>query len=158
MEFIEAYWFETTVAVVALILFLYNFTLSRKLKAYKKMATLLKGGSLEEHICKLEEGSKIQTQQIQDLQQQLKALREEIAAYPHCWHLLRYNAFAKTGSDLSFSLALLNENAEGFVLTSIFGREDSRVYAKPVQGGESKYSLSEEEVEAITVAMDKRSR
>jgi hypothetical protein len=66
---------------------------------------------------------------------------------------VRYNAFDKTGSDLSFTLALLNDQMDGFVLTSIFGREDSRVYAKPLLGGKSQYALSQEEQQAIKAAM-----
>jgi len=66
--------------------------------------------------------------------------------------LKRYNAFKDTGSDLSFSLALLNKQNQGVVLTSIFGREETRVYAKDVEEGKSNYNLSEEEVKALSQA------
>ena len=66
--------------------------------------------------------------------------------------LKRYNAFKDTGSDLSFSLALLNKQNQGVVLTSIFGREETRVYAKDVAEGKSNYNLSEEEVKALSQA------
>lgn len=66
--------------------------------------------------------------------------------------MVRYNAFRETGSDLSFSLALLDRNLDGVVLTSLFGREESRCYGKPVQQGQSSYPLSEEEVEALEQA------
>jgi hypothetical protein len=63
--------------------------------------------------------------------------------------LFRFNAFQETGSDLSFSLALLDRNENGVVITSIFGREDSRCYGKPIRGGQSSYLLSEEEIKAL---------
>lgn len=66
--------------------------------------------------------------------------------------LVRFNAFQETGSDLSFSMALLDRHQNGIVLTSIFGREDSRCYGKPVRGGHSTYQLSEEETRALTEA------
>jgi hypothetical protein len=63
--------------------------------------------------------------------------------------LLRYDAFDDVGGRLSFSCALLDERGTGIVLTSINGRQDTRVYAKPVEGGSSTYNLSLEEEEAI---------
>ena len=67
--------------------------------------------------------------------------------------LLRYDAFEDVGGRLSFSCALLDEYGSGVVLTSINGRQETRVYAKPVQGGASSYNLSNEEAEAIRQAM-----
>ena len=67
--------------------------------------------------------------------------------------LVRYDAFEDVGGRLSFSCALLDEHGTGVVLTSINGRQDTRVYAKPVAGGTSTYNLSLEEEEAIRQAM-----
>ena len=158
MDIIEMYWFEIAAGVVAISFLISIAVLSSRLKSYKKLTTLLKGGNLEEHICKLEERYDSQQKAIKHLNSEITKIKTDLAAYPHCWHLVRYNAFEKTGSDLSFSLALLNDKSEGFVLTSIFGREDSRVYAKPISNGKSAYTLSDEELEAIKVAMDKGHR
>jgi len=67
--------------------------------------------------------------------------------------LIRYDAFEDVGGRLSFSCALLDERGDGVVMTSINGRQDTRVYAKPVHRGTSDYNLSEEEVEAIREAL-----
>ena len=67
--------------------------------------------------------------------------------------LVRYDAFDDVGGRLSFSCALLDERGSGIVFTSINGRQDTRVYAKPVQVGTSTYNLSLEEEEAIAQAM-----
>jgi hypothetical protein len=67
--------------------------------------------------------------------------------------LMRYDAFDDVGGRLSFSCALLNERGDGVVVTSINGRQDTRVYAKPVVGGSSDHNLSEEEEEAIRQAL-----
>ncbi|HHX59082.1 MAG TPA: DUF4446 family protein [Candidatus Moranbacteria bacterium] len=69
--------------------------------------------------------------------------------------LVRYNAFRETGSDLSYSLALLDCNLDGVVLTSLFGRDESRCYGKPVQRGCSSHHLSEEESRALEEARRK---
>lgn len=68
--------------------------------------------------------------------------------------IIRYNAFKDTGSDLSFTLALLDENNDGVVLNGIYSREMSNIYAKPVEDGKSSYTISEEESEAIKRAID----
>ena len=70
--------------------------------------------------------------------------------------IVRYNAFKDTGSDLSFALALLDENNNGVVLNGIYSREMSNIYAKPVENGKSKYTISEEEKEAIQKAIDSK--
>ena len=68
--------------------------------------------------------------------------------------MVRYNAFKDVGSDLSFTLAMLDENDDGIVLNGIYSREMSNIYAKPVEKGKSKYTLSEEEKEAIKKAVE----
>lgn len=67
--------------------------------------------------------------------------------------LVRYNPFSDAGGDQSFALALLNDHKDGIVISSLYGREMNRVYAKPVEKGGSKYQLSGEERQAIEQAM-----
>ncbi len=67
--------------------------------------------------------------------------------------VVRYSAFQDTGSDLSFTLALLDKKNDGVVMNGIYSREMSNIYAKPIEGGKSTYTLSEEEQEALDKAM-----
>jgi hypothetical protein len=67
--------------------------------------------------------------------------------------VVRYDAFEDVGGRLSFSCALLDDHGTGAVLTSINGRQETRVYAKPVAEGRSSYNLSAEEEEAIRRAL-----
>ncbi|MDD4657494.1 MAG: DUF4446 family protein [Eubacteriales bacterium] len=156
MDFLKEYWFQIAAGLTAICLLIYNIILSCRLRAYKKMTRLLKGGTLEEHILELEKRFQSQQQTIGHLGDTVAAVQTRISRFPQHWHLVRYNAFEKTGSDLSFSLALLNDKADGFVLTGIFGREDTRIYAKPVLNGKSQYNLSEEENLAIKTAMESK--
>ena len=66
--------------------------------------------------------------------------------------MVRFNAFQDTGSDLSFAVAYLDAQKNGVVISSIYGREETRTYAKPLENGQSAYPLSAEEKEAITRA------
>ncbi len=67
--------------------------------------------------------------------------------------LVRYDAFDDMGGHLSFSAALLDGKGNGLVITSINGRQDTRCYAKPVEGWTSSHNLSEEEELAIQRAL-----
>lgn len=67
--------------------------------------------------------------------------------------LIRYDAFEDVGGRLSFSCAMLDEHGTGVVLTSINGRQETRVYAKPIAEGRSSHNLSSEEEEAIRQAL-----
>lgn len=67
--------------------------------------------------------------------------------------VVRYNPFADTGGDQSFAIALLDSLGNGVVISSLHSRTDTRVFAKPVQAGRSRYPLSDEEQDAIKKAL-----
>lgn len=70
--------------------------------------------------------------------------------------IMRYKAFEDVGSDLSFSIAMLDGHNDGIVLTGLYGRHDSTTYAKPVDKGISRYELSEEEAHVLKEAMNSK--
>jgi Protein of unknown function (DUF4446) len=76
----------------------------------------------------------------------------------HVQHVgvIRFNPFPDKGGDQSFAVALLDDHADGVVFSGLHSRGDSRVYSKPIVGGNSTYALTEEEKEAISRAMAKK--
>ncbi len=69
--------------------------------------------------------------------------------------LVRFNPFKDTGGDQSFVIALLDGKKNGLVISSLHSRERTRIYAKPVKGGQGTvYPLSQEEEEAIQAAQE----
>ncbi|HRY82443.1 MAG TPA: DUF4446 family protein [Candidatus Moranbacteria bacterium] len=73
----------------------------------------------------------------------------------HKLGLVRFNPFKDVGGDQSFSLALLNGKNNGLTISSLFTREGARIYSKSITGGKSeKHPLTEEEKEAIKIAME----
>jgi len=66
--------------------------------------------------------------------------------------VVRFNPFKETGSDQSFSIAFLDPENNGLTVSGLFTREGTRLYVKPLQTGQSKYPLSNEEKEAIAIA------
>ncbi len=67
--------------------------------------------------------------------------------------LKRYNPFSDGGGNQSFALALLDENGKGIVISSLFARERTNVFGKPIEKGISQYELSEEETEVLERAL-----
>ena len=124
-------------------------------KRYKKFMVKLGEGKdiqedLENYMYRVERVEK----QNADILNQINGLDKDLEGCIQKVGILRYSAFQDTGSDLSFTLALLDEHDDGVVFNGIYSREMSNIYAKPVENGKSKYTLSEEEQEAIKRAID----
>lgn len=68
--------------------------------------------------------------------------------------MIRFDAFERVGNGLSFALAVLDDRGDGFVVSSLYGGENTRTYAKVIVDGQPSHPLSPEEKEAITKAMD----
>lgn len=87
------------------------------------------------------------------IRKELEEIREKQLDTLQKVGFIRFDAFRDIGGELSFSLALLNGKNEGIVISSLYGREGSRVYGKPVKDGSSSFPLSDEEKEAINRAL-----
>lgn len=68
--------------------------------------------------------------------------------------MIKYDAFNEMGGKLSFSLALLNEANDGFIMNAVHSREGCYTYIKEVIAGNSIIALAEEEKEALRLAID----
>ena len=68
--------------------------------------------------------------------------------------MVRFNPFDDTGSDQSFAIALLDDRRDGVVISSLHGRSNTRLFAKPVAAGTSPHTLSDEEAQAIRIAVE----
>ncbi|MDZ5017222.1 DUF4446 family protein, partial [Clostridium perfringens] len=83
-------------------------------------------------------------------------IKEEMKGCVNKIAIMRYKAFPDVGSDLSFSIAILDSHNDGILLTGIYSRQDSTTYAKPVDKGISRYELSEEETYVLNEAINKK--
>lgn len=87
-----------------------------------------------------------------DLEKEMEELKKKNRFNIQKIGIIRFNPFKEVGSDQSFSLALLDADDSGAVITSLYTREENRVYGKPIISGKSEYQLSEEENQAIEKA------
>ncbi|MDH7570701.1 MAG: DUF4446 family protein [Armatimonadota bacterium] len=81
-----------------------------------------------------------------------KDLRDRLQGCIQRVGIVRFDAFEDVGGQFSFALALLDEQANGVVITALHGRRDTRVYVKALRAGRSEVTLSTEEVEAVRQA------
>lgn len=65
---------------------------------------------------------------------------------------MRFNPFIDAGSNQSFAIALMNDEGNGVVLSSLYARDRMSVFAKPIIKGKSEFELSNEEKEVLSKA------
>lgn len=158
-EFIEIYNIEIIMGLlmaffVLLVLYLIAEIRISKLKdRYKELVRGSDGINIEELL--LKNGYEIEElrQDVSILNKHISTLETKLTFAIQKIGFIRYNAFADMGSELSFSIVFLDNFLNGFVLTSIYGREQSVCYAKPIKNGKSIYPLSAEEIQAIDRAI-----
>lgn len=93
------------------------------------------------------------TKKVEALATEIDILRDAVVNAVQGVGVVRFDAFEDMGGHLSFSAAFLDSRGDGVVLSSINGRTETRIYAKPVEGASSRYNLSDEEQEAIRRAL-----
>jgi len=123
--------------------------------ARRRWHTLLSGGDgarLEELLELHAQGHGVLERRTRDLEARVTELEEKGRSAKRYLGLVRYDAFEDVGGSQSFALAVYDENGDGAILTSIVGRTDCRVYAKPLVKMRSERKLSQEEQRAISEA------
>jgi hypothetical protein len=105
--------------------------------------------TLADHMARVEEVN----QRLAGLESEYDRLSITGALASQKISVVRFNPFGDTGGDQSFSLAVLDAHDSGYVLSSIHGRQGTRVYVKPIDFGKSKYQLSTEEDQALSQAI-----
>lgn len=131
------------------------WTLSYMKKRYRKMMSGVDGDNLERLLMGHIDEVHHVVEENQRLDAEYHRIDELLQQAVTRVGMVRFRAFEDMGSDLSYAVALLDANNNGVVLSSIFGREDSRSYAKPIVGGKSTYPMTNEEEEALKEAMSK---
>ena len=140
--------------VLLVVVVLQSLRLGRAVRAYR---TLARGGSdqsladvLDRQVGRVEVvGTRLE--ELDSLAAELE--RRSRTSIQHIG-LVRFNPFEDTGSDQSFAIALLDDARDGIVISSLHGRANTRIFAKPVTNGSSAHNLSDEETQAIRVALE----
>jgi hypothetical protein len=158
---INDYFFEMillgSVLIVFIVMFIIIISNSVKIKRLtKKYNDFMSGadyGNIEELIKNCIDETKDIKGKYSETELKINNLQRDIIQCIQKVGIVRYNAFDNVGSDLSFCIALLDNNNNGVVLSGIYSRDNSMNYAKPIVDGKSKYALSAEEIQAVDVAI-----
>jgi|DewCreStandDraft_4_1066084.scaffolds.fasta_scaffold153223_1 Na+-transporting methylmalonyl-CoA/oxaloacetate decarboxylase gamma subunit len=154
---VNGFYLWAGLAVVVLFALLWilamQIRLSQVVRHYRSLLIDVDGANLEQVLDR-------QVALLEQTSTKLAALQAEVEAEGQTLRravqkvgLVRFNPFSDTGGDQSFSVALLDSYGDGVVFSSLFSRAETRVFAKPIQRGESRYALSDEERQAIATAM-----
>lgn len=111
------------------------------------------GMSLEQDIIGLCEDNKFLKNSTDRNKKDIRNLYKQMEAAYQKMGLVKYDAFNQMGGQLSFSLALLDENNNGFIINSVHSTEGCYSYTKEIKNGVSAISLGTEEAEALAIAM-----
>lgn len=140
--------------VILLVVTIVQIVKTNKLKKkYNKFMQGKDAKSLEADIIKLYEDNKDIKSMTDTNRQDIKKIFKNMELTFQKIGIVKYDAFQQMGGKLSFSLALLNENNDGFILNSVHSSEGCYSYTKEIKGGECEISLGNEEEKALNIAM-----
>ena len=144
------------IVIILSVLYITSVINLKKLRtSYSKFMNKLGNGNSIEEILKeyIKRVEKVEAKN-EEIISYCKVIDENIKRCTQKIGIVRYNAFKDVGSDLNFTLAILDDYNNGVVLNGIYARDSSNIYAKPIEKGQSKYILSEEEKEAVNKAIN----
>ena len=153
-------WIGMATIVLVIALLVYCVILHIRLGSLKKKYDFFMQG---DNGASLERKLSVEVSEIRDAAKGLESLLTEQAAIRNTQSntiqkigFIKYNAFENIGNDLSFALTLLDGNNNGICISSIYGRNESRIFSKPIVKGKSLVSLSQEELESLNEALGER--
>jgi hypothetical protein len=144
------------VVLVLFLLLLWLIVLQRKVsrlrRTYAALLATPDGKDVGELLSMYVEQMRLAASKADQLTKMSESLRTQVRTSVQCVGLVRFNAYEGTGGEQSFAVALLDSEGDGVVLSSLQGRGESRLYAKPISRWESAHTLSAEERVAIAQA------
>ena len=142
--------------LVLLVLYIFNLIKLKKINTnYNEFIKKLgDGNNIEEILKKYIEKVEEVDNKNNEIEKYFDKLDNEISLCIKKIGMVRYSAFKDTGSDLSFAIAMLNTRNDGVLLNGIYSREMSNIYAKQIKEGKANSKLSDEEKQALEIALN----
>jgi len=123
---------------------------------FRKLSKNVGKGNLINVIKQVLGSTKLNAKKIRELEKTLAKIKEEGTHHVQKVSLVRFNPFDEMGGDHSFSLALLDGDDSGFIITGLHTRDRTRIYIKDVKRGKVKMELSKEERKALDKARNNK--
>ncbi len=158
-SFISYYYLEfifglSIISILLMFIIIISQYKTRKLaKRYNNLVHGIDGINIEDLLININKDIEGLNRDINMMNKNIDEIETKLSFAIRRIGFIRYNAFDDIGSQLSFSIALLDDFKNGFVLTSIYGRENTVSYGKPIKNGTSNIPLSAEEIIALDRAI-----
>ena len=152
------YIFIGLIILIIVLLILVIVMLTKISKLNKRCNSFMKGKagkSLEQDIVRLYEDNQVIKTGMNENKRDIRSINKQLAKAFQKIGIVRYNAFQTMGGNLSYSLVLLDEKDNGFILNTIHSSEGCYSYTKDIVNGNCDIALSPEEQKAIEIAMSK---
>ncbi len=143
--------------VMGIMIILYIRVIVKMKKLYKKYDRFMRGKDMEsmedmvtgqlDRLERLEESDKEKKEQIEGILKNLRSVYQKSG-------LVKYDAFREMSGKLSYALALLDMDDNGIMISSMYSREGCYSYVKKIVRGKSSINLSEEEEQALKIAVE----
>ena len=148
--FIAAY---ALILILLIIIVVQTVKISKLTKRYKAFMSGKNAKSLEKDIEGIFEDNKFIKASTEKNRKDIQALYKKFEGAFQKVGIVKYDAFSQMGGQLSFSLALLDENHNGFILNSVHSTDGCYSYTKEIKNGICEISLGDEEKKALDIAM-----
>ncbi len=152
---IDPAYYLFAIVLLLVVLIIIMITVLCKQKKLKKRIEGKDGKSLEEELLSYMEKVQIADKENKKLQVEIEVLKKIQRMTYQKMGMVKYDAFREMSGELSYALALLDQEENGFIINSVYANEGSYSYVKQIVKGECQINLSEEEEKALNQAKNK---
>ncbi len=143
--------------IISIVLIIFLFTKINQINRRLRIFMSGKDGiSLEESILALEGDTAFLKEYAARSKKEIRNLYKRMETTYQKMGMVKYDAFQQMGGQLSFSLALLDEHNDGFLINSVHSTDGCYSYTKAIKNGECDLALGKEEQQALDIAKSKK--
>ncbi len=132
--------------------------LSKTKKRINRFMKGAKAATLESDIVSIKEGNEYLKRSTEQNRKDIRKIYNNLELTFQKVGIVKYDAFKEMGGKLSFSLALLNDKDDGFILNSVHSSDGCYSYTKEITAGACAIDLGEEEKEALEIAINSKQK
>ena len=111
----------------------------------KRIFSGFKAKNMESLIAELTKKTKELEEERKKTELQITSIDKRLAQSIRNIETVRFNPFPEVGGNQSFAMSLLNDEGNGVVISSLYSRDRTSLFAKPIKAGQSEFELTKEE-------------
>ncbi len=158
LEGLDLFWvflfFLLFIIVLLVLIIIQNMKIKQLKSTYDKFMTGRSGKSLEQSMIKLFEDVNKLKLYANKHEKRIRILFDKVRLCYQKSSIIKYDAFSEMGGELSFVIAMLDEDDTGYIINSVHSSNSCYIYTKEIKNGESFIDLGKEEQEALDKAIN----